>query len=263
MKVNLHTHTARCSHAEGADEEYVKAALSAGFDTLGFSDHVPWPYTSGYTHPRVRMDISRLGEYLESVRALQARYAGELRILAGFECEYFPAYMGWLADMAAENRLDYLILGNHYEESDETGIYFGRLTTPAQLARYVDLTLRGLSTGLFSYLAHPDLFMRAWPGGFDENCRAAARDLFGACLSLGIPVEYNTHQRYEREEGCGYPCREMFEIAREMGVPVLIGLDAHHPEELSNPREWNRSVAELSDLGIARLEMPRLRSFKR
>lgn len=60
MKANYHTHTARCGHAEGTDEEYVLAAIERGFDELGFSDHVPWPYKNGYVHPTVRMHISQM-----------------------------------------------------------------------------------------------------------------------------------------------------------------------------------------------------------
>ena len=44
MKANYHTHTARCGHATGTGEDYVLAAIEQGFDELGFSDHVPWPY---------------------------------------------------------------------------------------------------------------------------------------------------------------------------------------------------------------------------
>ena len=46
-KVNYHTHTARCMHAEGADRDYVESALAGGFTTLGFSDHTPWRYAGG------------------------------------------------------------------------------------------------------------------------------------------------------------------------------------------------------------------------
>ena len=81
MKVNLHTHTARCGHAAGTDEEYVKAALEGGFVTLGFSDHVPWPYASGYSHPRVRMEVNTIPDYLDSVRGLGERYRGQIRRL--------------------------------------------------------------------------------------------------------------------------------------------------------------------------------------
>ena len=261
LKVNLHTHTARCGHAAGSDEEYVKAALEGGFDVLGFSDHVPWPYASGFWNPRVRMHITHLQDYLNSVRGLRARYAEQIRILCGFECEYFPEYMSWLPDMAEEYGLDYLILGCHYDGTDETGMYFGNTKTAAELARYVSLTVRGLETGLFSYLAHPDLFMKRWPGAFDADCRAAARDLCEACRAFSVPMEYNTHVRFEHGADSGYPCREMFLAAKEAGVPVLIGLDAHNPAELSDPAEWNRAEAELKELGLTRLQMPELISF--
>ena len=113
MKANYHTHTSRCGHASGTDEQYVRAAIKQGFDELGFSDHVPWPYEDGFTNPGVRMSVLQLSQYLNSVRELAERYRDKIHILAGFECEYFPDYMNWLEDMAAENELDYLIFGNH------------------------------------------------------------------------------------------------------------------------------------------------------
>ena len=45
--VNYHTHTWRCQHASGTEEDYVRAAVAAGFKVLGFADHTPWPYESG------------------------------------------------------------------------------------------------------------------------------------------------------------------------------------------------------------------------
>ena len=250
MKANYHTHTARCGHAEGADEEYVLAALSQGFDELGFSDHVPWPYASGYAHPHVRMHLSQTEDYLQSIRALKEKYKDRIRILIGFECEYFPDYMGWLADMAAQKELDYLILGNHYENSDETGMYFGSARTPGELRRYVESTVRGMETGLFTYLAHPDLFMRSYPR-FDENCRAAARDLCQACRGKNLPMEYNTHDRFisyfTRRKS--YPHPAFFEIAREEGVRVIIGLDAHEPGELAVPEQFRLARRELEPFG--------------
>lgn len=262
MKANYHTHTARCGHAEGTDEAYVLAAIGQGFDELGFSDHVPWPYKSGFLNLGVRMDVRRLDEYLASVRALRDKYADKIRIYAGFECEYFPAYMGWLSDMAREKRLDYLILGNHYEGSDETGMYFGSTRTPEQLSRYVDSAIRGMQTGLFTYLAHPDLFMRRY-GRFDENCRAAARDLCRACLELDMPMEYNVHDRFIAylTHRTSYPNPEFFEIARQEGVRVIVGLDAHEPLELSDSTQWDLARRELADYGEGHIDHIECRGF--
>lgn len=34
MRVNYHTHTYRCGHAKGTEEEYVKAAIEGGLEVL-------------------------------------------------------------------------------------------------------------------------------------------------------------------------------------------------------------------------------------
>ena len=253
-KTNYHTHTARCGHAEGTDEEYVLAALSQGFDTLGFSDHVPWPYRSGFSNPRVRMHISRLPEYVESVKALKEKYAGRIDVLAGFECEYFPDYMNWLADMKEEQQLDYLIFANHFDNSDETGMYYGQTKTAEQLRRYVDSAIKGIETGMFAYFAHPDLFMRGITK-FDDNCRAAAKDMAQACRAMNLPMEYNVHERFifPITHRVSYPHKEFFDIAAQEGVQFILGLDAHEPAELSNPTEWIRGEKELEAYGTLRI----------
>lgn len=38
-KCNYHTHTYRCMHACGSDEDYVISAIKGGYQVLGFSDH--------------------------------------------------------------------------------------------------------------------------------------------------------------------------------------------------------------------------------
>jgi len=259
MKTNYHTHTSRCGHAVGSDEAYIEAAIAQGYDVLGFSDHVPWPYTSGYTHTHVRMTIDRLDEYVASMREMKKKYAGQIDLKIGFECEYFPAYMGWLAEMKDAMKLDYLILGNHYDGSDETGMYFGNAKTAAELRRYVEMTEKGVMTGLFAYLAHPDLFMRRY-GRFDENCRAAAKDLCAACRAQRLPMEYNLHDRYRLGpmNRDGYPHPAFFEIALSEGIEVIAGLDAHEPQEIADPTQWKIAKEELKVFGDRKLESIRL-----
>ena len=70
IRHNYHTHTKRCGHATGEDEEYVLAAIQAGVKTLGFSDHAPYDLP----HPSERMDITQVQEYFDSVHALQKKY---------------------------------------------------------------------------------------------------------------------------------------------------------------------------------------------
>ena len=67
MKIDYcyHTHTYRCGHASGKDEEYVLAAIESGIKVLGFTDHVMLP---GYPQPGIRGDFALLQDYIESLK---------------------------------------------------------------------------------------------------------------------------------------------------------------------------------------------------
>ena len=102
MRTNYHTHTTRCLHATGSDEEFVLSAIKGGYQELGFSDHTPWKYHTDYVSD-IRMTPEELPEYVESLRSLQKKYKDQISIKIGLECEYFPEYMkrvrlkGWKA----------------------------------------------------------------------------------------------------------------------------------------------------------------------
>ena len=116
---------------------------------------------------------------------------------------------------------------------------------------YVNQCIAGLDTGLYTYLAHPDLFMRDYGKPFDENGRAAAKELCQACKTLDIPMEYNLHDRFLSPvtHRRSYPDAHFFEIVRQEGVRVLIGVDAHEPEEIRNPAQWDLASRELEPFG--------------
>lgn len=248
-----HIHTARCGHASGADEDYVLAAIEAGWKVLGFSDHVPWPYENGFRNPRVRMTVEEMPEYLASLRALREKYREQIRIYIGFECEYFPAYLAYLRDLLRHGEADYLILGNHYALTDDGGLYYGVARTAADLKSYTENALRGMETGLFRYLAHPDLALMSYPV-FDDACREMCETLCRRAKELQLPLEYNLqgirHTERGKTHGIGYPNRRFWEIASESGCDAIIGMDAHESNAVIDTAHYEDAVRTLSELGL-------------
>lgn len=261
MLTNYHTHTWRCMHAGGTEEEYVRRAIEKGFTVLGFADHTPWPYRNGFVSG-MRMREDQLQGYLDTVLGLREKYAGQILIPVGLECEAFPRYMGWLADLKAQ-KLDYVILGNHYDLTDEGdhtafhpsgGFYFGRCSRAEHVLRYAERTVEGMRSGLYDYVAHPDLFCHTY-ARFDEECAAASRDICDAAAELDIPLEYNLlgvqyHSRSWERDLLGYPCQRFWEIAADKGVKAIIGFDAHQPEHLDCLDLYHGAVEMLTELGI-------------
>lgn len=107
LKTNWHTHTKRCGHAKGTDEEYVLEAIAAGVKTLGFSDHACYKEPD----PGLRMNYDQYDDYKQSILALKEKYKDQINIYLGMEVEYYPDQWEDLSRYRKE--LDYCILGQH------------------------------------------------------------------------------------------------------------------------------------------------------
>ena len=150
MKTNYHTHTTRCMHATGDDEDYVLSAIKGGYRILGFSDHTPWKYRTDYVAD-MRMLPEELPGYVESLKTLREKYHDRIDIRIGLECEYFPQYIHWLKEQTKKYQLDYIILGNHHYHTDEKFPYFGHHTDSRDMLElYEESAIEGMESGLFS-----------------------------------------------------------------------------------------------------------------
>ncbi len=231
---NYHTHTKRCQHAGSDDDEaFVLAAIEAGFGVLGFSDHSPWPFTDGFVSD-IRMDVSEFPEYVASIRALQEKYKGRIRIECGLECEYYPQFEGWLKE--AKKSLDYVILGEHFAPYDIHGEhYYAKATEIEKVEEYAKVTTEAMRTGLYCYLCHPDLPLANYPA-FDAGAKEAMAAICEEAKALDMPLEYNMYgidkNLRNPYSGLGYPAADFWKLAGSMGLKAIIGVDAHRPFQL-------------------------------
>ena len=157
MRANYHTHTWRCYHATGLEEDYVKTAVAQGFDILGFSDHTPQFFPEGYTS-KIRMDPQELPNYCKLVRDLRDRYSDRIQIHVGLEVEYYPALFSELLPLVRDQGVEYLLLGQHFLDNEQGSPYAGAPTADESiLRRYCEQSMEAMQTGCFTYFAHPDL----------------------------------------------------------------------------------------------------------
>ena len=249
MKTNFHTHTTRCMHATGTDEQYVKAALKGGFDVLGFADHAPWFFPSGHVS-HCRMPAALWGDYKASVLQLKEKYADRIQIRLGAECEYYPAYLDQLRRLR-DNGFEYFILACHFLDTEETNPYTGHsCRDDDEVRRYADAVIKGIESGLYCYLAHPDLYMMSRPA-FDKVSMEAADLICQAAKEYSMPIEYNLLGLHDALRGHprGYPCHDFWQYVRRWENDVIIGVDAHDPSMLSDQRLWDTAMNNVRDLG--------------
>lgn len=249
MKANYHTHTYRCMHASGLDEEYVLAAIENGFDELGFADHCPWRYNSNFVSP-IRMTVEQFAGYRDSVLSLKEKYADQISIKFGLEVEYFPDYMDWMRGLADGAGLDYMIFANHYAISDEVCPYFGNWV---DLDIYLKSQLAGMECDDFCYVAHPDTYMKPYNCVFDSEAERVAEAICKRAKELDRLLEFNLLGLRRGDmlgRDFGYPCKQFWQIAAAHGCRVIIGTDAHAPGQLYDQKYREYAETFLTELGM-------------
>ena len=235
---NYHTHTKRCGHATGEDEDYVLEAIGYGYRNLGFSDHAMLP---DFSEPYTRGDFSLFHDYCDSIRSLAKKYEDQIDIYLGFEAEAFPSYFPFFKELVENGVLDYMILGNHcvINENKEIVCRFSNITSASQLYLYRDLAVQALQTGMYKIFAHPDYFMSNI-SQFDSDCKKVSRSLIETCMAYDIPLEINVagirngKKEIGGEKRWRYPTDEFFSLVEKYHAKCIFGIDAHAPEQLSD-----------------------------
>jgi Histidinol phosphatase and related hydrolases of the PHP family len=255
---NFHTHTALCNHASGMPADYTAQALKDGCAALGFSDHCPYPEGSGDYWPNIRMTAAETTSYIQAVRS--AGTSAAFPVYAGFECEWDKAYESWYRDeLLGTFGADYLVFGPHWVTSGSAHIYAMDIQDAATLHAYIDQTIDGIRSGLYAFIAHPDLVMGAWKE-WDAEAECCLGALLDAAAGCGLPVEINglgmsrTPNKTKHGIRYQYPYDEFWQMAAARGVQVICNADAHTPADVIAGARRAREYA--SGLGITPIESP-------
>lgn len=255
MIANYHTHTWRCNHAVGAEEEYARHALDRGLEILGFADHTPYFFPGAY-YSSFRMKPDQLEDYVRTVLSLRERYKGQLQIPLGLETEFYPALIPQLLPILRDLPIDYLLLGQHFIGNEIGEPYSGSPTGDERvLARYCAQVAEAMHSGLFTYVAHPDLlFYRGDRGSYEKHMRLICRE----ARSCGIALELNL---LGLQSGRNYPDPVFWGLAAQEGCQVILGCDAHRPEALSDRTAEETAMQMVRDFGLNLVETVPLRKI--
>lgn len=256
MIANLHTHTPRCRHASGTESEYVRVALERGLKTLGFSDHTPYWFSGDY-YSHMRMYPQELPEYIETILFLKEKFRGQIDIRLGLEVEYYPDFFPELMRRLRDTEIEYILLGQHWIGNEMNEPYCGAPTEDETvLTRYCDQVIAALETGLFTYVAHPDLIHYIGdPKIYTRHIRRLCR----AAKSCDTPLEINL---LGLRAGRHYPHLPLWEIAAEEGCKVVLGSDAHKPESVLIPENEAQGLKIADQFGLELITEPTLRKIR-
>lgn len=233
MKTNYHTHTYRCKHAVGTEEEYVISALQNNFSILGMSDHAPFKDDLLAN----RMNYSELFDYLDICFNLKEKYKNKLSIKVGLEIEYIESEHEYYEMLLNELNVEYLILGQHFFTKDGQAMNTFDLSRSCECLEYAKTIEKALATGYFSLLAHPDvIFINDIE--FDDDAKKVCEIIIQAAKKYSIILEFNANgirrglRSYSGGERYPYPYMKFWEMVSKENLKVIVSSDCHNPIDL-------------------------------
>jgi histidinol-phosphatase (PHP family) len=242
MIADYHIHTSMCRHAEGAAREYVERAVELGMREMGFADHLPflggWEPLHDLTDDWA-MRPDELDDYVTLVRDLAREYAADVRILLGIEADFIPETLEDTAAVLERYPFDYVI-GSVHIVGDRFG--FDHPEMEGRLAGYgldrihlesLELMRQAAETRLFDVAGHLDHAAKFGPPEDEGAVAAAASAALRAVAAAGMTLEINTGG-LRKPIGRPFPAPALLAEAHDLGIPLVLGSDAHRPGDVGH-----------------------------
>ena len=225
---------------------------------MGFSEHSPFMFPDGH-QSKHRIHLDSVSEYLETLNALREEYKSDIKIYIGFEMEYYPMYFDDMLNTVNSFGAEYLLLGQHYLDNEYTlqapytsmRVLYPTLSE-ASIAQYADESIMGIESGVFTYVAHPDMMNFFGDASvYDEQMRRICK----SARQHGMPLEINL---LGIRSGRKYPQERFWKIAGEEACDVVFGFDAHAPKDAYDELSLPAAKWIVGEYGLKLLEKPLL-----
>ena len=251
-KVSLHGgHSgAYCDHASGTLRETLEAAVSAGYRTIGVSEHAPRlgqhllyeeEVAMGWDVPRLE---SNFETYARDVQALSDEFDGQITVLRGFESEVAPKAGYRKIMLGLRDRFDFEYMVGSVHHVDEVLIdgppeLFARALQEqggleALAVAYYRAVAEMIEALKPEVVGHFDLIRKNAPPTESVATPVilkAAEEALEAARAHACILDLNT-AGYRKGLGGPYPAPRLLRRAHEMGLPFCFGDDSHAPDQV-------------------------------
>ncbi len=244
---NYHGH---CDYCDGQKqiEEYIIKAIELNMLAIGVSSHGPVPFLSDW-----HMPAFKLKSYLEELESLKHKYKAKIEVYSSLEVDYVPGVMSCIHPSILKANLDYTVGSVHFVDSYENDvpwaidgaandfkagldvIFQGNMKAATQ--RFYELQREMIRTAPPTIVGHLDKMKmhNSTFGYFDEREEwylSEVRQTLELIAEKKLIVEINTKAFLTL--GLLYPGPEWFATIKDLGIPITINSDAHHPDKLQS-----------------------------
>lgn len=247
MQIDCHMHTPLCGHAHGWPVDFVLAAAERGIELITFTCHIPLD-AERFGGPHIRMDASMLPRYFELTgHATELGRLHGVRVLTGIEAEVYPEPEALAPmDRTLEAYPFDFVLGSLHHQCPGYQQRVAHLKSASDydiVEMYFRDLAEGARSGRYDSMSHPDVIrIYGTVSQFDpEDHEPAIRAFLQALLDTHTCMEVNTSGLIKGVYQV-HPDPVILDWARDMGVRLTLGSDAHIPEQVGQHFDTVRAM---------------------
>lgn len=248
--IDYHLHTMFCNHATGGMERYIQSAIDLGLREICFLDHL----TIQKAESGLSMTPEQVRYYFHAVQGLKQKYRNEINVKVGLEVDYNPDFIDFFQEIIGTFAFDVIAASLHFPGgldivSHRSAWRHGVNDADEVYELYFVHLKKMLDYRYFDMICHIDLikkFGRKPSRSFEKNNDEILRII----KDRNLTVEVNT-SGYDHPVGDIYPCWGILKKCHELGIPITLSSDAHHPSNVGN--HFGRVIPALKAMGYKKL----------
>lgn len=231
MQKNIfHIHTYICKHSSNHLEEIVDYALEHGYKKLYFTEHPPITISCPYQGRRASYeDIAKLKFDIDQ---LNKKYKNKLKIYFGYEVEFNKANRWYIKKISKDPYCEYMVFGNHFygdlfKMKFPLPLIKNFTKTVKQLKEFDENNIAAISSGLISWIAHPDIFLNSYRK-WDKTAISVSKNIIKNAIKYKLPLGFNVNfADFNNKDKWHYPCEYFWQLVSKTNAKVLIESDSH------------------------------------
>jgi len=236
--IDYHTHHWRCGHATGELEDYIKQGIKLGLEEIGLSDHLPLIHVNPdeEEYQGIAMRKEELPYYVEEALRLQEKYQKEIKVKVGIEADYVAGYEEEIEKLLSPYPFDYVIGSVHFlgdwDFSDSRRIdNYLKYGIDKAFSDYYLAVMQAAKSNLYDIIGHFDVIKKY---GFQPTIDLSdlQRETLQVIKGHNKVIELNTSGIMTKGNEF-YPAPQVLSWAKELGIPLTLGSDAHKPQKVA------------------------------
>jgi histidinol-phosphatase (PHP family) len=254
MKKDGHIHSPFCPHgSQDSFESYIEKAIAHQFEEITFTEHAPLP--KNFIDPTPDKDsgmkLEHLLPYIEQLSVLKKKYENEIKINIGLEVDYIVGYEEETTNFLNTYGpyLDDAILSVHFlkindeytciDYSDAVYFEFAKKigSIKAMYDLYYETVLKSITADLGPYkpkrIGHPTLIHK-FQLGHNEHIddKKQIQHILKEMQLAQYELDVNSAGLSKLLCKEPYPAFEHIAYAKQIGVKLVFGSDAHVAKDL-------------------------------